>query len=378
MNAAADLHTEHARPSLGSVADALVMMVDDEPAVIEVTHAFLEDAGYRRFVPTTDSTEAIALLLRERPHVLLLDLNMPKVTGFDILAQMQADKVLKHIPVIVMTSEDEAQIKLKALQLGAMDFLSKPVDPSELALRLRNTLARRELEARRLAEEVRRKETIRRAFSRYVSPRLAEGIMNDAGNDAAPFPSQAQRADVVALFADLRGFTRITETVGVESAVQMLNEYFSVLTEAAYQHEGTIFNMAGDSLLVGFNVPFPQPDSQARAWRTTMDMISRFAPVATAWRARHGIATGVGIGICRGEAIFGNIGSPHFMSYTVIGDTVNTAARLMQMAQVNEVLVSGDFYEAIRALVPAGRAASCGDVALRGKAEAIPVYSIRL
>ena len=377
MNAATDLHTEHAHPSLGSAADALVMMVDDEPAVIEVTHAFLEDAGYRRFVPATDSTEAIALLLRERPHVLLLDLNMPKMSGFDILAQMQADKVLKHIPVIVMTSEDAAQVKLKALQLGAMDFLSKPVDPSELALRLRNTLARRELEARRLAEEVQRKETIRKAFSRYVSPRLAEGIMNDAGNDAAPFPSQAQRADVVALFADLRGFTRITETVGVESAVQMLNEYFSVLTEAAYQHEGTIFNMAGDSLLVGFNVPFLQADAAARAWRTAVDMTARFGAVAAAWRKRHGVATGVGIGICQGPVIIGNVGSPHYMSYTVIGNPVNTAARLMETALMGEVLVSSDFYEEIRRLVPQGRVESRGEVALRGKAETVRVYSIR-
>ena len=141
MNTATDLNTDQARPSLGSLADALVMMVDDESVLIEITQAFLEDAGYRRFISTTDSTEAIALLLHERPHVLLLDLNMPKMSGFDILAQMQSDKVLKHIPVIVMTSADAAQTKLKALELGAMDFLSKPVDPSELTLRLRNNLA---------------------------------------------------------------------------------------------------------------------------------------------------------------------------------------------------------------------------------------------
>jgi class 3 adenylate cyclase len=109
-----------------------------------------------------------------------------------------------------------------------------------------------------------------------------------------------------------------------------------------------------------------------------MDMVSRFAPLSALWRQRHGIDTGIGIGICRGEAIIGNIGSPHFMSYTVIGNTVNTAARLMQMAQANEVLVSGALYESIHALVPAGQVQSRGDVALRGKSEAIAVYSIRL
>ena len=119
----------------------------------------------------------------------------------------------------------------------------------------------------------------------------------------------------------------------------MLNEYFAILTEAAYQRDGTIFNMAGDSLLVGFNVPLPQKDAAVRALQCAQEMVSRFAPVGRQWERRFGIATGVGIGICRGEAIIGNIGSPHYMSYTIIGNPVNTAARLMQMAAANEVLV---------------------------------------
>src|ERR1051325_2451803 len=216
----------------------------------------------------------------------------------------------------------------------------------------------------------------RRSPPRAGAP--AGGAPFPASPAASPSPTEAGRAAVVVLCADLRGFSRITETIGVHNVVDMLNEYFSVLTEAAYQHEGTIFNMAGDSLLVGFNVPFAQPDAPARAWRTAMDMVSHFAPVSADWRARFGVATGVGIGLCRGEAIIGNIGSPHFMSYTIIGDTVNTAARLMQMAQADEVLVSATLYEAIRPLVPAARAHARGAVALRGKSEAVGVYSITL
>ena len=117
------------------------------------------------------------MLLRELPDVLLLDLNMPQVSGFDVLAAMRADPVLKHIQVIVLTSADDAQTKLKALDLGASDFLRKPVDPSELALRLRNTLAAKA-----------HREALRKTFVRYVSPRLAEGIINDA---AAPFAAGA-------------------------------------------------------------------------------------------------------------------------------------------------------------------------------------------
>jgi class 3 adenylate cyclase len=355
---------EHRRIALGGLRDALVMMVDDDPLVIDLTQAFLQRAGYRRFVSTSDATAAIAMLLRELPDVLLLDLNMPRVSGFDVLGSMRSDPVLKHIPAIVLTSADDAETRLQALDLGATDFLRKPVDPSELALRLRNTLAAKA-----------HREAIRKAFVRYLSPRLAEGIIND---EAEPFASPAKRAEMVALFADLRGFTRITETVGVEHVVSMLNEYFTVLTEATYNHEGTIFNMAGDSLLVGFNVPFAQPDAPLRAWRTAMDMVSRFAPVSAAWRARHGVSTGVGIGMCGGEAIIGNIGSPHFMSYTIIGDTVNTAARLMQMAGADEVLVTAQLYDSIRPLLAAQRVQPRGEVALRGKTEAVEVYSVRL
>ena len=358
------LAAEAKRLALGGLGDALVMMIDDDPLMIEMTHAFLRDAGYRRLVSTSDASDAVAMLLRELPDVVLLDLNMPHVNGFEVLAAMRADPVLKHVPAIVLTSADDADTKLKALDLGASDFLRKPVDPSELALRLRNTLAAKA-----------HREALRKTFVRYVSPRLAEGIINDA---AAPFAAQAQRAEVVALFADLRSFTRITETIDVELVVDMLNEYFSVLTDATYRNDGTIFNMAGDCLLVGFNVPFAQPDAAERAWRTAAEMLTRVGRVAAGWSARHGIATGVGIGICRGQAVIGNVGSAHYMSYTMIGNAVNAAARLTQMAQMGEALVSGEFYEAVRSLVPVRQVQSHGQVALRGKMEPIPVYSIRL
>jgi class 3 adenylate cyclase len=306
---------------------------------------------------------------------------LPGACGFEICRRLKTDPLTALIPVVLVTALEDRESRLQGIEAGADDFLSKPVRPEELVARMKTLRrlheTRRELEARRLDAEVERKDALHTALWRYVAPRLTERIIGAAGR-GAPFRTDAERADVVVLFADLRGFTRITETIGVHNVVDMLNEYFSVLTEAAYQHEGTIFNMAGDSLLVGFNVPFAQTDAAARAWRTATDMVSRFAPVSAEWHARFGVATGVGIGLCRGEAIIGNIGSPHFMSYTIIGDTVNTAARLMQMAQADEVLVAATLYESIRALVPPGRAQARGEVALRGKSEAVGVYSVKL
>ena len=129
-------------PALGAdMRQAKVMMVDDEPTTIEVLQAFLENEGYQRFITTTESRQAIDLLTAHNPDVVLLDLNMPEVSGFDILRLARSHDRFRHIPIIVLTSSNDSETKLSALQLGASDFLAKPVDPSELALRLRNTLA---------------------------------------------------------------------------------------------------------------------------------------------------------------------------------------------------------------------------------------------
>jgi class 3 adenylate cyclase len=358
-----------------------VLVVDDDPdmaaflARMITVEGMLADAVY-------DGDSALLSVLTQPPDLVLLDVMLPGRNGFEICEHLKSDPATALIPVVLVTALEDHESRVRGIQAGADDFLSKPVNREELVARVKTLRrlheTRRELEEGRLAAEVQRKEAIRKAFSRYVSPRLADSIIRDLGTDDAPFKAHAHRAEVVALFADLRGFTRITESIAVHNVVEMLNEFFSVLTEAAYQHEGTIFNMAGDSLLVGFNVPFPQPDAPERAWRTAVDMVSSFGPLAVAWRSRYGVQTGVGIGICSGEAIIGNVGSPHFMSYTVIGNTVNTAARLVQMARADEVLVSGAFYQSIRDLVPQDRVEARGDIALRGMSEATAVYSIRL
>jgi class 3 adenylate cyclase len=357
-----------------------VLVVDDDLDMASFLGKIVADEGLAVEM-VHDARAALAAIAAAAPDLLLLDVMLPGMSGFELCRRLKSDPLTALIPVVLVTVLEDHASRVRGIEAGADDFLRKPVAPEELIARVKTLRrlheTRRELEARRLAAELEHKDAIHKALSRYVSPRLTERIVG-AASGPTPFKAQAERADVVALFADLRGFTRITETVGVHTVVDMLNEYFSVLTEAAYQHEGTIFNMAGDSLLVGFNVPFAQPDAPQRAWRTAMDMVSRFAPVSAEWRARHGVSTGVGIGLCRGEVIIGNVGSPHFMSYTIVGDTVNTAARLMQIARADEVLLEATLYDAIRPLLPAERVQARGDVALRGKAEAVGVYSVRL
>ena len=126
---------------LEGLKSATIMMVDDEPTTIEVLETYLEGEGYSNFVTTTDSRQTLDLLAAEKPDVLLLNLVMPHVGGFEILGAMRKDEALRDVPVIILTSSTDPAAKLEALKLGATDFLGKPVDPSELALRLRNTLA---------------------------------------------------------------------------------------------------------------------------------------------------------------------------------------------------------------------------------------------
>jgi class 3 adenylate cyclase len=374
--------TDLVAPARNAQAHAFrVLVVDDDPDMASLLARLLHQEGMA--VETVhDGDAALVHAMSSAPDLILLDVMLPGLSGFEVCERLKADEATALIPIVLVTALEDTPSRVRGIEAGCDDFLSKPIKSEELIARVKTLRrlheTRRELEARRLAAEYQRKETIRKAFLRYVSPRLAERIIAGLGEEDGPFQSHAQRIDVVALFADLRGFTRLTEAVEVDKVVNMLNEYFAVTTEAAYRQEGTIFSISGDCLLVGFNVPFPQPDATVRAWRAAKDMIASFAPVLANWTGRGGVSTGMGIGIASGEAIIGNIGSPHHMSYTIIGDAVNTAARLMQMAKAGELLVSGPVYDEIRGLVPATSVASRGNIALRGKSEATAVYSIEL
>ena len=140
-DAAGQQPADAAREEAGRLRGFTVMMVDDDPIMLEIVQTFLEEAGYSNFVTTSDPTTAAQLAREHRPDVMLLDLMMPKVTGFDILEEVRRHEALRYTPVIILTAESDAPAKLRALELGATDFLLKPVDPSELKLRLRNVLA---------------------------------------------------------------------------------------------------------------------------------------------------------------------------------------------------------------------------------------------
>lgn len=369
------------RDAQNTLAAFRVLVVDDDPDMAGFLARLLETQGMRAEV-AVDGPAALQMIAASPPDLVLLDVQMPGPSGFDLCRQLKGQEATALLPVILVTALEDQESRVRGIEAGADDFLSKPVRREELIARVKTLRrlheTRKELEGRRLAAEVQRKDEIRKAFARYISPRLAERVLRESRGSEEVFRNLSDRAGVVALFADLRGFTHLSETVPVSSIVPMLNEYFTELTAAAHDNEGTVFSMAGDSLLVGFNVPVPQTDATGRAVATGRAMIQRFAPIAARWQAEHGLATGIGVGIESGEVVVGNVGAPSFMSYTIIGDPVNVAARLMQRAESNEILIGPRASLSLGAMLGGSMPLERRAVALKGKAEPVEVVTLRV
>jgi adenylate cyclase len=240
------------------------------------------------------------------------------------------------------------------------------------------TLGRKTAAAELEAEIRRREEVLRQTFRRYVSPRVADKILADTQLRDTLLSTADARAHAVVLFADLRGFTGIAEQLEPQCVVPLLNEYFSLLTEITFRHDGTVFHMAGDCLMLGFGVPFEQPDSAQRAVHAAREMLAGFGELAHSWKERYGIEAGLGIGINEGDVVAGNVGSSSYMSYTLIGDTVNIAARLCQRARSGEMLFSRTLKQSLDARGVDIGATPLPPLQLRGRAHPVDIFCVPL
>lgn len=221
-------------------------------------------------------------------------------------------------------------------------------------------------------------EQMRETFRRYVSPRVADQILADATLRDSILTRSDQRTRAVVMFADMRGFTRMSEKLAPQEVLSLLNEYFSLLTEITFRHDGTVFNMAGDCLMIGFGVPVDQADALERAVRAGREMLDRFSHLADDWRRRYAIDAGLGIGINEGEVVAGNVGSREYMNYTIIGDTVNVASRLCQRARSGEMLFSASVKAGLDARGLHLGAMELPAMELRGRERPIDIYCVPL
>ncbi len=365
------------------VRAAKILVVDDVAMNVKLLADLLVVKGYQ-VCSATSGPAALAMLAEERPDLVLLDVMMPGMSGYEVCAAIRADPAHAMLPVVLVTALDPVRERAKGLDAGADDFLNKPVSQAELLARVRSLLriktlydevTRRteELQAlnrtleQRVADGVRELEQVGR-LKRFFSPQLAELIV--AGGAADPLKSH--RREITVVFLDLRGFTAFTETADPEEVMAVLGEYHAAVGRLVLEHEGTLERFTGDGIMVFFNDPVPVDDPAPRAARMALAMQDEVQALAAGWK-RRGYDLLMGIGIAQGFATIGGIGFPGRIDYGAIGTVTNLAARLCGEARGGEILVS----QRVQALLDGTvHTEVAGELALRGFQRPVPAYRV--
>jgi adenylate cyclase len=231
----------------------------------------------------------------------------------------------------------------------------------------------KELEAMRLQAAQEERQRIRQIFERYVSPELVDRILaQEAG-----ILDRRERRDVVVLFTDLRGFTQMTAAFPAHAVIEVLNEFFSAIVDVVHTHQGTVFDLAGDELMVGFGAPFVQEDAPERALHTAGEMQRAFSNLRHRWLKEQGIEVGLGVGIDQGTVVMGSIGAPSHANFGMVGDVVNTAHRLVELAQHGEILISEAAFESLNGELEGWIFERLPLVEIKGKREPLQIYLAR-
>ena len=361
------------------VASAKILAVDDEPDFeLLITQRFrrqIRDEEFE-FRFAHHGEEALTALSAEPDiELMLLDINMPVMDGLTLLNELR-ERQLPVQAIIVSAYGDMTNLRT-AMNRGAFDFVTKPVDLSDLEITVRKALTNiakaREMDRRRMAAE-----RARNNLSRYFSPNIVELL---AAQDE---PLGAGRRETVAvLFADIVAFTRMAEVMAPEDVLALLREFHARMTAQIFASGGTVDQYMGDGIFAVFGAPAASPDDAANALNCAEMMLNALQR----WndeREREGDARlDIGIGLNYGPVVLGDVGSEHSMSFTAIGDTVNTAARLQVLTRALQTpLVVGDaVVQAIKALSPEIAAERTrkledqGEHNLRGRASPVRVWT---
>jgi adenylate cyclase len=273
--------------------------------------------------------------------VVLLDVEMPELDRYETLAAMKADDATRHIPVIMISAVEELDSVVRCIELGATDYLPKPINPRILEARLTSSLAAkhlRDLELEHIEQQRLLTATIERQkaeLSRFLSPQVAALISAPEGEQLLA----GHRRLITVAFCDLRGFTTFAEQADPEELFGVLGEYHRMMGDTIVEHGGTLEHFAGDGVMIFFNDPVLQDDHVERAVRMAVTMRDRFAPIATGWRKR-GYELGFGVGIAVGYATLGRIGFEGRYDYGAIGNVVILASRLSSRAGHNQILLN--------------------------------------
>jgi adenylate cyclase len=332
----------------------VIVVVDDVPQNIRLLEAVLASRGYT-VVPAASGEEALGRIAAGPADLVLLDIVMPGLDGYEVCRRLRADPATSFLPVVMVTASGE-QEKTKAIEAGADDFIAKPIDQAELLARVRSLLR-----IKRYRDTI---EAYNRQLRRFLAPAVAELV--SAGD------LETHRREISVVVFDLPGFSAFAETAEPEDAMAVLGEHHEALGELVREFEGTLARFTGAGAVVLFNDPLPCPDAPARAVRLAVAMRSRVWELAERW-SRLGADLQLGAGIAQGHATLGVIGFEGRSEYAAVGSVTTLAERLCEHAEPGQILISARVFGALEDVVVAQ---PLGELALRGLARPAPAYDV--
>jgi class 3 adenylate cyclase len=362
---------------------ARILVVDDTPENVLLLSAVLESKGYQ-VITATSGAEALQRIATERPDLVLLDVVMPQMSGYEVCRKIRENPATGMLPVVMVTALDPAQERIKGLDAGADDFLTKPINQAELLARVRSLLrikglydtvedlarqlaeSNRTLEAR-VAEQVGQLGRLSR-LKRFFAAPLAELIVAGDADD----PLKSHRREITVVFLDLRGFTAFAETAEPEEVMNVLREYHAETGTIVLAHEGTLERFTGDGMMIFFNDPVPVPNPAERAVRMALTIRDRVGELAAKWE-KLGYELSIGVGIAQGYATLGAIGFEGRLDYGAIGTVTNLAARLCGEAKPGEILVSRRLMSTLETLV---ETRAVGELTLKGFVKSVTAFNV--
>jgi adenylate cyclase len=362
---------------------AKILVVDDTAPNVKLLADLLTVKGYA-VVTAASGREALDKVESERPDLVLLDVVMPGMSGYEVCDRIRKNPALALLPVVMITALDPSQERVKGLECGADDFLSKPINQPELLARVRSLLRIKRLHdtvqtqaaelaelnrtlERRVDDQVAQLERLGR-LKRFFSPQLVELIVAGDTED----PLKTHRREVTVVFIDLRGYTGFAETSEPEEVMGVLREFHAEMGKLILAHEGTLERFTGDGMMIFFNDPVPVADPGARAVRMALAMRERVAELAGRWRKR-GYELDFGVGIAHGYATIGAIGFEGRWDYGAIGTVTNLASRLCGEAQPGQILVPRRFLATVEDVV---EAEAVGEATLKGFSRPVAVFNV--
>lgn len=330
-----------------------VLIIDDQRSSATLLADLLATRfGYRTDV-AGDGTEGIAQARMLDPDLILLDVLMPGLDGFEVCTRLRAEPAFVATPIVLVTSLESKEERVRGLEAGADDFLSKPIVQAELFARVRSLLRVKALYdevSRQRAELQRWSNTLERRvdeklaeierlaqLKRFFSPQIAAKLLGDGRDDLLA----SHRREVSVLFADLRGFTAFAEAHDADTVMQVLREFHAVMGELIFRYDGTLERFTGDGMMVFFNDPDPVDQHARQAVRLGLAMAKACASLCLRWSSGP---LGLAVGIGKGIATVGAIGFESRLDYAAIGRVTNLAARLCSEAHAGDVLIAADIW----------------------------------